>query len=145
MVSKAFELDAYIHAINGMPDHTHVVASIPPKHSVSNFVKRLKGASSHFVNKVLAEEFRPDCGRLDWQRGYGYFTLGQTQLERAVAYVENQRTHHTDFSTNGWLERYTDVDEGPPELYVEKNSDEKRPMRLREEVIVYNPFGELPF
>ena len=43
IVSKAAELGCYVHAINSMPDHTHLVISIPPKHAVAWVVKTLKG------------------------------------------------------------------------------------------------------
>ena len=50
LVRKAAELDVYVYAINGWYDHAHVVAAIPPKHAVADVVKRLKGASSHYLN-----------------------------------------------------------------------------------------------
>ena len=136
IVKKASELGCYVYAINGMFDHSHVVLTTPPKDSVSFVVKELKGASSHFVNHIL----RPPNFHFEWQRGYGYLTLGQTQLERAVAYVEAQKTHHANYPTNGWLERYSDIDSGPDELGATKKDGV-----LREEPVVYNPFGEFPF
>jgi len=138
IVKKAAELGCYIYAINGIVDHVHLVVTIPPKHSVSFVVKELKGASSHFVNHLL----RPAEFHFEWQRGYGYLTLGQTQLDRAVAYVEGQKAHHANNTTNGWLERYSDeVDEGP--------DDDGRVAEqggiVREERVVYDALGELPF
>ncbi len=106
LVSKAAELDCCIHAVNGTEDHVHVVISIPPKHSVALVVKHLKGNSSHFVNHVLSPPEAPFA----WQRGYGYLSLGESQCERAIAYVENQKAHHQTQKTNVWLER-TDDDE----------------------------------
>jgi putative transposase len=50
IVNKAAELEVYIYAINGWYDHIHLVVAIPPKHAVSEVVKRLKGASSHDLN-----------------------------------------------------------------------------------------------
>ena len=40
-----------------------------------------------------------------WQRGYGVFTLGESQLAKAVSYVENQKTHHKEGTTLSSLER----------------------------------------
>mgnify|MGYP001421985344 FL=1 len=53
LASKAGEVDAYLHAINGTTDHVHLVTSIPPKHSVAWVVKTLKGSSAYFVNTTL--------------------------------------------------------------------------------------------
>ena len=44
IVSKAGELGCYVYAINGMPDHIHVVLTIPPKISAADVVKSLKGS-----------------------------------------------------------------------------------------------------
>lgn len=136
MVKKASALGCYVYAINGMPDHPHVVLTIPPKHSVSYVVKELKGASSHFVNHIL----RPPAFHFEWQRGYGYLTLGQKQLEHAVAYVEGQKAHHASQTINGWLERYSDEDDGPDAIQPTEQTGV-----LREERVVYNALGEWPF
>lgn len=114
LFSKAHELDIFVYAANGWTDHCHLVASIPPKHAVADVVKRLKGASSHYLSQVT---------RLDvdfqWQRGYGVFSLGESQLPKAIAYVENQKTHHPLQTVNAWLERTDEVDEGPEKLVRE--------------------------
>ncbi len=134
LVAKAAELGCYVYAVNGLPDHVHMVLSIPPKHSVSNVVKHLKGNSSHFINHALPAE--PEL--FAWQRGYGYLSLGESQLARAVAYVENQKQHHKANSTNSWLER-VDEDE-------EDNTAPQHPSAgvLREEQVAYI-FDEMPF
>jgi REP element-mobilizing transposase RayT len=108
LVATAAELGCYVHAVNGIADHVHLIISIPPKHSVSTVVKHLKGSSSHFVN----HELQPGSATpFAWQRGYGYLSLGKSQCERAIAYVRNQKQHHPDGTTNGWLERVDDEDE----------------------------------
>ena len=58
IISKAGELDTIIHAINGIENHVHLVASIPPKISISDFVKKIKGSSSHYLNHLDAVEDR---------------------------------------------------------------------------------------
>ena len=109
MVDSVAKIGCYVYAVNGLPDHVHVVLAIPPKHSVAYVVQMLKGSTAHFINHVL----RPDEYHFQWQRGYGYLTLGQTQLERAVAYVEKQKDHHAQNTTNRWLERTGEEDGSP--------------------------------
>ena len=111
LVNKCAELGIYVYAINGWVDHVHMIAAIPPKRSVADVVKRLKGASSHYVNHDL----RPAHSTFAWQPGYGCLTLGETQRPKAVAYVENQKHHHAARETNAWLEHISTQDEGPAE------------------------------
>ena len=110
LVNKASEMECYVYAINGMPDHVHIALSIPPKHSVAGVVKMLKGTSSHFVNHIL----KPSHFYFAWQRGYGYFSIGESQLAKAVAYIQNQKEHHARSTINSWLEKTAELDEGPP-------------------------------
>jgi len=109
LVNKGAELDVYTYAIGGCADHIHLVAAVPPKHAVAFVVKNLKGASSHYVNHVI----RPANLTFAWQNGYGCLTLGETQRPVAEAYVQRQKQHHEDQTTNRWLERYEELDEGP--------------------------------
>ena len=109
LIQKAADLGCYVHAINGMIEHTHMVLSIPPKHSPAYMVKTLKGSSSHFVNHIV----QPEAFHFAWQRGYGYLTLGETQLDRAVDYVLRQKEHHQAKTVNRWLEYESALDEGP--------------------------------
>jgi putative transposase len=90
VIGKADRLSCIVHAVNGTEDHIHVVATVPPSLSVADFVKNIKGSSSHYRNKMAL----PGTERLQWQTGYGVFSLGSQQLGRAVAYVENQKQHH---------------------------------------------------
>ena len=139
IVKKAGELDTYIHAINGEVDHMHIVASIPPKHSVSWVVKEFKGASSHYVNHTL----RPPEYHFGWQRGYGYFTLGESQCPRAVEYVLKQKEHHQQQTTNTWLEKYSEEDDGP--LAPGLTPTHIAGYVLREATTIYSVESELPF
>ena len=98
LVNKALNLDCRVLAVNGWVDHVHLVISIPPKVSVSEIVKRLKGASAHDLN-------------IPWQEGYGVMTVGEREKHIPVRYVENQKQHHAAKTTNAWLERSDDNDE----------------------------------
>jgi len=115
--SMAAELGVHVYAINGWSDHIHMVFSVPPKHALAAVVKRLKGSSSHYLNTtgLPAEPFA-------WQRGYGVFTVGESQRDRAIAYVENQKEHHGRQTTNAWLERTAEADDPPAEP---KKTDER--------------------
>ena len=90
MSGKSHSLGCRVHAIGGIVDHVHLIVSIPPNLSVSEYVKRIKGSSSRWMNQVeLGQKFA-------WQREYGVFSLGSKQLEQAMLYVQNQKAHHAE-------------------------------------------------
>lgn len=105
---KAGELDVQVYAINGWTDHVHLILSIPPKWSVADVVKRLKGASAYDLNQISERE-----KKFVWQRGYGVLTLGERQRSAAEDYVNKQKEHHRQNTTNSWLERVYEYDDGP--------------------------------
>ncbi len=76
--------------------------AIPPKHAVAKVVKHLKGASAHHINHSL----KPD-GHFQWQRGYGVWTLGESQRPMAEDYVVDQKSYHRQVTINKWLELTT--------------------------------------
>ena len=137
MINKATELEVCVYALNGRADHSHVVLAIPPKRSVAEVVKHLKGASAHYVNYVI----RPG-NNFGWQRGYGSFTMGEKYRSMAEAYVKNQKKHHEEQSTNAWLERYAEIDEGPADIGLSSGEVSKF---IRDEMQNYEILGEPPF
>ena len=97
--TKAIGLGATVFAINGMSDHTHVVAAIPPKIAVARFVGQTKGVTSTKFNKMGLPNI------LYWQDEYGAFSFDAKRLPNYIAYVERQKEHHADDSTIAVLER----------------------------------------
>jgi putative transposase len=95
---KATSFECIPHAINGMPDHIHVVVSIPPKLCIATLVGKLKGASSHHINQRYAG------GAFLWQAEYGIFSFSEKSLSGVVAYVNNQKKHHADKTLKAELE-----------------------------------------
>jgi putative transposase len=96
--TKTRQLECHMHEIGGMPDHIHLVVSIPPKLAIAEFVQKIKASSSRHLNQADGEN------RFAWQREYGVFSLGGQQLERAIAYVQNQKQHHAESTTLRALE-----------------------------------------
>ena len=112
IISKADTLNCIVHAIGGTENHIHLIVSIPPTQSIAEFVKNIKGSSSHYLNQIWQNP-----NRFGWQEGYGVFSLGQRQLEQAVAYVINQKEHHLQNTVNSHLEQITDRDDRPTRWY----------------------------
>ena len=109
-MSKGGELGALIFALDGVEDHLHVVAAVPPRLSPADFAKRLKGASSRFVTKEFNLPFA-------WQEGYGVFSVSENDLERVVAYVKGQKEHHHEGTLVAAWEHISVKDHGPTVAY----------------------------
>jgi len=78
---KCREKKASVYALGGMPDHVHLICSIPATICVSDFVKLVKGTSSHYVSHYTQRD------ALRWQRGYAYLTFAKHDLDTIVQYV----------------------------------------------------------
>ncbi|MFH2102773.1 MAG: IS200/IS605 family transposase [Chloroflexota bacterium] len=99
---KATALDCIPHTINGMPDHLHIVISIPPRLAVATIIGQLKGASSHRINKLyLGSKFA-------WQGEYSVFSISESTLEKVVGYVNKQKQHHAERELIDMLEATPD-------------------------------------
>jgi putative transposase len=100
LAHQAAELGADVMAIGGMPDHVHMLVRFPTTIAVSDFVRRLKGASSHLVTHVMRwpEPFK-------WQGGYGAFTVSKRHVPVVRDYVLNQEARHRDGTTHPSFER----------------------------------------
>ena len=72
-----------------MPDHVHMLLSVPPKYSVSNVMGFIKGKSAIHIARVYAGRRRNFVGQHFWARGYWVSTVGKN--EAAVRqYIQNQ-------------------------------------------------------
>jgi putative transposase len=72
-----------------MPDHVHMLLSIPPKHAVSQVVGFIKGKSAIHLARVYGEQRRNFVGQHFWARGYFVNTVGRD--EAAIrAYIQEQ-------------------------------------------------------
>jgi putative transposase len=76
-------------AINGMPDHVHILLGLKPTIALSDLVRDIKANSSRFIN-----EKHWVGGRFEWQHGFGAFSCGHSQLDTVVQYIKNQEGHH---------------------------------------------------
>ena len=78
-------------------DHVHMFVSIPPKLSVSEFMKRVKGRSSWKLQNEFPEFKKRYWGQRFWARGYFCTTSGNVTDEVILQYIE-QHIKPTDVS-----------------------------------------------
>ena len=78
-----------------LPDHVHMLLSVPPKYSIANTAGFLKGKSAIRINRDLARLKGSLYGRAFWSRGYCVSTVG---LDEAMIqeYIQNQEKHERD-------------------------------------------------
>lgn len=82
--------DVEILEMNIQPDHVHLVCSIPPKMSVSEFMGILKGKTALMMFKSYPSlRKKPYWGNHFWSRGYFVSTVGVDE-ERIKKYVKYQ-------------------------------------------------------
>jgi putative transposase len=72
-----------------MPDHVHMMISIPPKYSVSQVVGYIKGKSAIHLARTYGERRRNFIGQHFWARGFYVSTVGRD--EQVIRdYIKNQ-------------------------------------------------------
>jgi putative transposase len=62
-----------------LPDHVHMMISVPPKYAVSQVVGFIKGKSAIHVARVYGERKRNFVGQHWWARGYFVSTVGRDE------------------------------------------------------------------
>ena len=70
----------------GIADHIHLLVSIG-RIDVSDLIGDIKRDSSKWMKDNGVKDFY-------WQRGYGAFSIGQSQVEGVRKYIVNQKIHH---------------------------------------------------
>ena len=74
---------------HAMPDHIHLVLSVPPKYSIAMVMGYLKGKSAIHIHRQLQGVKQGFTGKHFWSRGYCVSTIGMDE-ETIRAYVRNQ-------------------------------------------------------
>ncbi|MDR1341826.1 MAG: transposase [Prevotellaceae bacterium] len=79
----------YLYRINSMPDHVHLLLTIPPTVALSDFMQALKGSSSKILKTADGfEKFRA------WGEGYAALSKSMEDKDKIVSYIINQQEHH---------------------------------------------------
>jgi len=73
--------------IGGTADHVHAFFHLSRTQYVAKIVETLKSHSSRWIKAQGIEKFA-------WQRGYGCFSVGQSQVQALIRYIQNQADHH---------------------------------------------------
>jgi len=72
-----------------MPDHVHIMISIPPKYAVSQVIGFIKGKSAIHIARMYVGRKRNYVGQHFWARGYFVSTVGRDE-EVIREYIRHQ-------------------------------------------------------
>jgi REP element-mobilizing transposase RayT len=88
----------------GVEDHVHVLFALARTVSQAELVEELKKSSSKWMK---ADGSTPE---FSWQAGYGAFSIGESQADAVVCYIQKQEEHHRRMTFQEeyrkFLERY---------------------------------------
>ena len=70
-------------------NHVHMFVEIPPKVSVSDFMRRVKGCTSRKIQQEFPELRKRYWGKRFWARGYFCTTSGNVTNETILNYIAN--------------------------------------------------------
>jgi REP element-mobilizing transposase RayT len=76
-------------AIGGVEDHVHLLLSLPSTLAIAKAIQLIKGESSKWAHDTF-----PVHQAFAWQEGYGAFSIGISQKEVTVRYIQRQKEHH---------------------------------------------------
>lgn len=90
------DLRCQLIAVNGMPDHIHLLVRYRADLAHSDLVRHVKTRSSRWFHETFAEQ-----REFAWQNGYGGFTVSRSNVEAVESYIRLQKQHHErmDFQT----------------------------------------------
>ncbi len=74
-----------------MPDHVHMLISIPPKYSVAQVVGYIKGKSAIHIARTFLGRKKNFTGASFWARGYFVSTVGRDE-ETVRQYIKKQES-----------------------------------------------------
>ncbi len=104
--AKCDELKCPLLALGGVENHVHLLVRLHPSVSQADFVRDVKGATSHLVTHTIDLD-----GFFKWQSAYGSFAVEVSNLPVIAAYIARQKEHHRTGSEQGDWETIYEPDE----------------------------------
>jgi len=85
-------LKGVAETIGGVEDHVHLPVGLRATHTLTDFVRELKKASTSWVHDQKLDP------QFSWQEGYAAFTVSPNSREGVRKYINNQVEHHRRIS-----------------------------------------------
>jgi REP element-mobilizing transposase RayT len=103
-----------ILAIGGTENHVHLLLVLPATIRPCDLIRELKAGSSRLIQETL----KPDTW-FDWQDNYALIAVSPSHRRRLIAYVNNQKQHHADGTTQELYEIDSELYETEPDASSE--------------------------
>ena len=89
LATVARNLDSECFLVGGVEDHVHLAIGLSRTVTVAKLAEQLKTSSSMWLKTQS-----PDLAHFAWQRGYGVFSVGPSDLPALKLYISSQQQHH---------------------------------------------------
>ena len=94
-------------------DHVHILIDLPSNMTIESIAKTLKGGSSYWLNRN-----RLTKNKFSWARGYGAFSVSQSNLDKVIRYIADQETHHKKRSFTEEYEAFLKLYQSKKNRYI---------------------------
>ncbi|HWW01982.1 MAG TPA: transposase [Candidatus Acidoferrum sp.] len=86
----------------GVADHVHILCALSRTISSAKLLEEVKKSSSKWM--------KDDGGvpGFSWQAGYGAFSIGESQADDVIRYIQNQEEHHRKVTFQDEFRRFLD-------------------------------------
>lgn len=81
--------NAMVIQIGGVPNHLHILCTLPRILSMADFVEDIKKCSSKWIKTIAPYYFQ-----FAWQGGYGVFSVSASAVDKVKKYIMTQKEHH---------------------------------------------------
>lgn len=89
LATVARNVDCECFRVGGIADHVHLAIRLSRTIAMAKLIEELKTSSSKWLKTQS-----PALAAFAWQRGYGAFSVGPSDLNALLHYIDTQEEHH---------------------------------------------------
>ena len=89
LATVARNVDCECFRVGGVADHVHLAVRLSRTLTMAKLIEELKTSSSKWLKTQS-----PALASFAWQRGYGAFSVGPSDLNALLHYIDTQEEHH---------------------------------------------------
>ena len=89
LATVARNVDCECFRVGGVADHVHLAVRLSRTITMAQLIEELKTSSSKWLKTQS-----PALAAFAWQRGYGAFSVGPSDLNALLHYIDPQEEHH---------------------------------------------------
>jgi putative transposase len=89
LATVARNVDCECFRVGGVADHVHLAIRLSRTITMAHLIEELKTSSSKWLKTQS-----PALAAFAWQRGYGAFSVGPSDLNALLHYIDTQEEHH---------------------------------------------------